>query len=266
MEKKWKKKNFRVYSKDKVVNKNVKDIFLSMCDVKVSLTFTSLSLVLFWQLFYLFYSSIVINTVIVSAENWLSISTPVLHHSHYYYLIVPSKNLDFQRHVSWSFLWSMNWSERWLFILLILMELLTITDMHFRSVSIPLGKTEQRQESLSLVRYLIAAGCQKQLHRSNIQSCWFCWYWWNYWLSLFKHSLHKSTWTLQIRVITKLPNSEQSYNGKDKTHNYINRQNQSTTGKLKVFLTFLFLTTYLYTFSLYENPSFIIFSAETEYI
>ena len=34
---------------------------------------------------------------------------------------------------------------------------------------------------------------------------------------------------LQIRVITKLPNSEQSYKGKDKTHNYINRQNQSTT-------------------------------------
>jgi hypothetical protein len=35
-----------------------------------------------------------------------------------------------------------------------------------------------------------------------------------------------------IRVITKLPNSEQSYKGKVKTHNYINRQNQSTTGKL----------------------------------
>jgi hypothetical protein len=33
----------------------------------------------------------------------------------------------------------------------------------------------------------------------------------------------------------------------------------------KIFLTFL-LTPYLYTFSLYENPSFIIFSAETEYI
>jgi hypothetical protein len=31
-------------------------------------------------------------------------------------------------------------------------------------------------------------------------------------------------------------------------------------------LTFLFLTTYLYTFSLYENSSFLIFSAETEYI
>ena len=31
-----------------------------------------------------------------------------------------------------------------------------------------------------------------------------------------------------IKVITKLPNSEQSYKGKVKTHNYINRQNQST--------------------------------------
>jgi hypothetical protein len=36
---------------------------------------------------------------------------------------------------------------------------------------------------------------------------------------------------ISIRVITKLPNSEQSYKGKVKTHNYINRQNQSTTGK-----------------------------------
>ena len=35
-----------------------------------------------------------------------------------------------------------------------------------------------------------------------------------------------------IRVIIKLPNSEQSYKGKVKTHNCINRQNQSTTGKL----------------------------------
>ena len=38
--------------------------------------------------------------------------------------------------------------------------------------------------------------------------------------------------SVRIRVITKLPNSEQSYKGKVKTHNYINRQNQSTTGKL----------------------------------
>jgi len=31
---------------------------------------------------------------------------------------------------------------------------------------------------------------------------------------------------------SKLPNSEQSNKGKVKTHKYINRQNQSTTGKL----------------------------------
>jgi hypothetical protein len=37
---------------------------------------------------------------------------------------------------------------------------------------------------------------------------------------------------MSVKVITKLPNSEQSYKGKVKTHNYINRQNQSTTGKL----------------------------------
>jgi hypothetical protein len=35
-----------------------------------------------------------------------------------------------------------------------------------------------------------------------------------------------------IKVKTKLPNSEQCYKGKVKTHNYINRPNQSTTGKL----------------------------------
>ena len=35
--------------------------------------------------------------------------------------------------------------------------------------------------------------------------------------------------SMQIRVITKLPNSEQSYKRKVKAHNYINRQNQSTT-------------------------------------
>ena len=37
---------------------------------------------------------------------------------------------------------------------------------------------------------------------------------------------------VRIRVVTKLPNSEQSYKGKVKTHKYISRQNQSTTGKL----------------------------------
>ena len=53
--------------KDKESTKMSKIFFLSMCDVKVSLTFTSLNLVLLWQLFYLFCSSIVINTVIVTA-------------------------------------------------------------------------------------------------------------------------------------------------------------------------------------------------------
>ena len=33
-------------------------------------------------------------------------------------------------------------------------------------------------------------------------------------------------------IITQLPNSEQSYKGKVKTHKCINRENQSTTGKL----------------------------------
>ena len=37
---------------------------------------------------------------------------------------------------------------------------------------------------------------------------------------------------MQIKVITKLPNSEQSYKGKVQTHNHIDTQNQSTTGKL----------------------------------
>jgi hypothetical protein len=46
-----------------------------------------------------------------------------------------------------------------------------------------------------------------------------------------KKDIH-NTEIIQIKVITKLPNSEQSYKGKVKTHNYINRQNQSTTGKL----------------------------------
>ena len=36
-------------------------------------------------------------------------------------------------------------------------------------------------------------------------------------------------WYREIRVIATLPNSEQSYKGKVKTHKYINRQNQSTT-------------------------------------
>ena len=44
-----------------------------MCDVKLFLTFTSLNLVLLWQLVYLCCSSIVINTVIVTAGTFESI-------------------------------------------------------------------------------------------------------------------------------------------------------------------------------------------------
>jgi hypothetical protein len=44
--------------KDKEAKKNVKNIFLSMCDVKVCLTFTTLNMVLLWRLFYLFCSCI----------------------------------------------------------------------------------------------------------------------------------------------------------------------------------------------------------------
>ena len=38
--------------------------------------------------------------------------------------------------------------------------------------------------------------------------------------------------TAFIRIITKLPNTEQSSKVKDKTHQSTNRQNQSITGKL----------------------------------
>jgi hypothetical protein len=51
-------------------------------------------------------------------------------------------------------------------------------------------------------------------------------------LHFFRNACTKSGSLRFLRVITKLPNSEQSYKGKVKTHNYINRQNQSTTGKL----------------------------------
>ena len=39
----------------------------------------------------------------------------------------------------------------------------------------------------------------------------------------------------------KITNSEQSYKGKVKTHNFIKRQNRSATGKLKTVMTLAFL-------------------------
>ena len=54
----------------------------------------------------------------------------------------------------------------------------------------------------------------------------------NYYEKTFKSLLFFYLVGGWIRVITKLPNSEQSYKRKVKTHKYINRQNQSTTWKL----------------------------------
>jgi hypothetical protein len=53
-----------------------------------------------------------------------------------------------------------------------------------------------------------------------------------YWLNKTIRDMDPTEWGWTIRVITKLPNSEQSYKGKVKIDKYINRQNQSTTGKL----------------------------------
>ena len=44
------------------------------------------------------------------------------------------------------------------------------------------------------------------------------------WKTKEKNIIKDGNNELFIRVITKLPNSEQSYRGKVKTHNYINRQ------------------------------------------
>jgi len=51
-------------------------------------------------------------------------------------------------------------------------------------------------------------------------------------ITSFYYIKNISKHTMQIRVIIKLPNFEQSSKGKGKTHKYTNRQNQSTTGKL----------------------------------
>jgi hypothetical protein len=55
--------HFTIY----VVYTCIQILCLSMCDVKLFLTFASLGLVVLWQLCYLFCSNIVINTVTVTA-------------------------------------------------------------------------------------------------------------------------------------------------------------------------------------------------------
>jgi hypothetical protein len=71
---------------------------------------------------------------------------------------------------------------------------------------------------LQVIRYSRACGFYQDFRNRGLLLTSF----WNY----------GSYWLSGIRVITKLPNSEQSYKGKVKTHKFINRQNQSTTGKL----------------------------------
>ena len=78
------------------------------------------------------------------------------------------KDLDIQCHVSWSVLCSMIWGERWLFVLLILVELLTITVLTFFCF-VDIGEIVDRH----CFNFLL-----------------FCWYWWNCWPSLFKLSFH----------------------------------------------------------------------------
>jgi hypothetical protein len=74
LQRRWLTMHFHIVKmyKDKEVNKNDQNIFLSMCDVKLFLTFASLGLVLLWQLFYPFFSSIVIHSVIVTAGTFES--------------------------------------------------------------------------------------------------------------------------------------------------------------------------------------------------
>ena len=52
------------------ISLSIKNICLSMCDENLFLTFASLGLVLLWQLFYLFCSSFVISSVIVTAATF----------------------------------------------------------------------------------------------------------------------------------------------------------------------------------------------------
>jgi hypothetical protein len=76
--------------------------------------------------------------------------------------------------------------------------------------------------------FFLCMNCQRYTTRWQTKRT-FRWNCYSLWLNVGKY---ENTCFMQIRVITKLPNSEHSYKGKVKTHKYINRQNQSTTRKL----------------------------------
>jgi hypothetical protein len=67
-------------------------------------------------------------------------------------------------------------------------------------------------------------------------------------------SIYNNAWTKQVKQLSNQRQAQWSKCQKHLRHTLIKKR-----------LTFL-LKPYLYTFSLYENPSFIIFSAEREYI
>ena len=85
-----------------------------------------------------------------------------------------------------------------------------------------------RRHLSCLHSFFLCMNCQRYTTRWQTKRT-FTWNCYSLWLNVGKY---ENTCFMQIRVITKLPNSEQSYQGKVKTHKYINRQNQSTTRKL----------------------------------
>jgi hypothetical protein len=71
----------------------------------------------------------------------------------------------------------------------------------------------------------------------------------------YYNSMYNNTWTKQVKHLSKQHQTQWS---KSQRHFYV-------THWWKKYLIFL-LTPYLYTFTLFENPSLIIFCTETEYI
>jgi hypothetical protein len=53
-------------------------------------------------------------------------------------------------------------------------------------------------------------------------------------MAVYEPVRHQKNIIWNIRVITKLPYSEQSYKGKVKTHKYINRQNQTEDSEVHI--------------------------------
>jgi hypothetical protein len=94
------------------------------------------------------------------------------------------------------------------------------------------------------------------------------------------NSIYNNTWTKQIKQLSNQRQARSNYSDFLKRHLHLrNRLLDQGYKKIRLIRSlkkFIFryqdlveiysVSAYLYTFSLYENPSFIIFSAETEYI